>query len=152
MIINEKEYVLSPRKTKEVLDFQEAFKDEKLEDSANITNVLIMAQTISDSLKATWRNEVIKVFLKRTKLNPKFIIDNIDELGILYKRINIFTRWLIKRKVNRYRDYLVDWKYLLNVLDEKTFTEAFLFVSELEGNKKKVVVENQSVETLQKEK
>jgi glutaredoxin-related protein len=111
-----------------------------------------MAQTISDSLKATWRNEVVKVFLKGTKLNPKFIIDNIDELGILYKRINIFTRWLIKRKVNRYQDYLVDWKYLLNVLDERTFTEAFLFVSELEGNKKKVVVENQSVETLQKEK
>jgi len=151
MELNGKEYELSPRKAKEILDLQEAFKEGNLEEVANITNVMVMAQTISDSLRATWRNKVMKVFLEKTRLDAQFIFDNIDDLQILYVRVNRFVRWRIKRKISRYNNYLIDYKFVLSMLDQQTFANSFIEVIELEGGKKKVVVEKQSDEMLQKE-
>jgi hypothetical protein len=151
MELNGKEYELSPRKAKEILDLQEAFKEGNLEEVANITNVMVMAQTISDSLRATWRNKVMKVFLEKTRLDAQFIFDNIDDLQILYVRVNRFVRWRIKRKISRYNNYLIDYKFVLSMLDQQTFANSFVEVVELEGGKKKVVVEKQSGEMLQKE-
>jgi hypothetical protein len=110
MIINEKEYILSPRKTKDVLDLVEACKN--LEES-NSSSFVIMAQVICGSLKVT------------------------------YKKLPFFRR-IFSRKVTL--------KYLLANLSTLEISNAFNEVIELEGGKKKVVVENQSVETLQKEK
>jgi hypothetical protein len=151
MKINGKEYELSPRKAKEILDLQEAFKEENLEEVTNITNVMVMAQTISDSLKATWRNKVMKVFLENTRLDAQFIFDNIDDLQILYVRVNRFVRRRIKRKISRYNNYLIDYKFVLSMLDQQTFANSFMEVMELEGGKKKVVAGKQSDEMLQKE-
>jgi hypothetical protein len=139
MELNGKEYELSPRKAKEILDLQEAFKEGNLEEVANITNVMVMAQTISDSLRATWRNKVMKVFLEKTRLDAQFIFDNIDDLQILYVRVNRFVRWRIKRKISRYNNYLIDYKFVLSMLDQQTFANSFVEVIELEGGKKKVV-------------
>ena len=151
MELNGKEYELSPRKAKEILDLQEAFKEGNLEEVANITNVMVMAQTISDSLRATWRNKVMKVFLEKTRLDAQFIFDNIDDLQILYVRVNRFVRWRIKRKISRYNNYLIDYKFVLSMLDQQTFANSFMEVMELEGGKKKVVAGKQSDEMLQKE-
>jgi hypothetical protein len=151
MKINGKEYELSPRKAKEILDLQEAFKEENLEEVTNITNVMVMAQTISDSLKATWRNKVMKVFLENTRLDAQFIFDNIDDLQILYVRVNRFVRRRIKRKISRYNNYLIDYKFVLSMLDQQTFANSFMEVMELEGGKKKVVAGKQSDEMLLKE-
>jgi hypothetical protein len=148
MKINGKDYELSPRKAKEILDLQEAFKEGNLEEVANITNVMVMAQTISDSLKATWRNKVMKVFNENTKLDSQFIFDSIDNLNVLFAKLNFFVVWRIKRKISRYNNYLVDYKFILSMLDQQTFANSFMEVIELEGGKKKVVAEKQSGEML----
>lgn len=75
MTIKGKKYILSPRKTKDVLDLVEASKNQE---ENNLSSFIIMAQVICDSSKATYKNLSFlkKIFTKRISL--KYLLVNLS--------------------------------------------------------------------------
>ena len=113
MLLNNKEYVLSKRKAKDVLDLAKESKEyDYPKEGEPVTEeqlnhlLVLMAQVISDSLKATYMN-----------------------LPLWRKVFNL-----------KYRKFLKGAASLLIInLPEDELTTYYLEVLELEGGKKKVV-------------
>jgi hypothetical protein len=79
MKINGKDYELSPRKAKDVLDLTEACKDQE---ESNLSGFVVMTQVICDSLKATRQG---LPFLKRLftkKITVKHLLAQLSTLDI----------------------------------------------------------------------
>lgn len=120
MIINRKEYKLSPRKTGDVLrlsEYSETLKFDKEFTAGNLTNnAEIFSITINDSLRATYKN-----------------------FSFWQKLLNL-----------RYRKFLKNNNiYLYKHLTLNELGIYFAEVQELEGSKKKVAAESESAEKLQ---